>query len=758
MAHEPRAWIERVAAASARRPMTAILAWAVGTVVAVVLVATLLGDTLTTDANFTNDPEAKRANELVEDRLRGPDHPVELVVVRGAPGSADGPDLPAVVGEIAQDVRGLGPEVVASVASFYDTGNAAFVSADRDAVLIRIVMAGDDNSAADDVALVHALSVEREVPAGIEVAQAGEATLSHDFSRISEEDLAKGEAIGVPIALVVLLAVFGAVVAALVPLGLAVVAILVALGLVALVGTVWDFSFFVVNMITMMGLAVGIDYSLFIVSRYREERAHGRDTMGAIAASAQTASRAVFFSAMTVVLALLGMLLIPTTIFRSLAAGAIFVVLAALAATLTLLPAALSLLGDRVNRLRVPIVGRRVTSGAEAGPFWDTASRLVMRRPVVSLVLAAAILLVFALPLFSMRTGFSGVSTLPEGTLAARGFELLSEEFAGGMASPAEIVIDGDVRGAEVEAAVARLTEALAEDGRFGATGLEVNDAGDLAVVSAPIAADPSSNRAYDAVEDLRESVVPAAFEGVDGVEVLVGGQSAFDVDFFELTRRYTPIVFAFVLGLTFVLLMIVFRSLVVPLKAIVMNLLSVGAAYGLVVFVNQQGHGAGLLGFQQVELIEAWLPLFLFSVLFGLSMDYHVFLLSRIKEHYDETGDNTESVAFGVHSTARIITGAALIMVAVFAGFATGELTMLQQLGFGLAVAVFLDATIVRIILVPATMRLLGDRNWYLPRWLQWLPAVHLERALPPPAGGQSAVGPGAGEPETKPPVLPRR
>jgi len=486
------------------------------------------------------------------------------------------------------------------------------------------------------------------------------------------------------------------------------------------------------NMITMIGLAVGIDYSLFIVARYREERLHGREKQEAIGRAGATANRAVFFSGMTVVLALLGLLIVPNTIFRSLAGGAVFVVLVAVAASMTLLPAILSLMGDKVNALRV----RRKAGRVEAGTgFWDRATRLVMGRPVISLVAGAGLLVVLAIPYFSIHTGTSGVSTLPDDIDSKRAFVLLEENFAGGLSEPAQVVIDGDIEAPDVQSAIDELTGTVTGDEAFAAPSpLEVNEAGDLAVLAIPFRGDIYEDASVQAIRDLREEYVPDAFAETDA-RVLVGGETAFNVDFFNQSDTYMPIVFVFVLGLSFLLLTVVFRSVVLPVKAILMNLLSVGAAYGMVVMFFQQGVGPGFvkdiasaLNFIQVESIEAWLPLFLFAVLFGLSMDYHVFLLTRIREHYDLTGDNTGSVAYGLRTTAGIITGAALIMVAVFGGFAAGRLAPLQQMGFGLAVAVFLDATLVRTVLVPSAMKLLGRANWYLPRWLEWLPKLDVE------------------------------
>jgi RND superfamily putative drug exporter len=529
-----------------------------------------------------------------------------------------------------------------------------------------------------------------------------------------------------------LLVVLGAVVAGFIPILLAAFSIAIAMGATALAGLVVDFSFFVQNMITMIGLAVGIDYSLFIVARYREERLHGRDKLEAIGRAGGTANRAVFFSGMTVVLALLGLLIVPNTIFRSLASGAIFVVLVAVAASMTLLPAILALMGDRVNALRV----RRKAGRVEAGTgFWDRATRIVMGRPVISLLAGAGLLVALAIPYFSIHTGTSGVSTLPDDIEGKRAFVLLEENFAGGLSEPAEVVIDGDISAPDMQRAMDELTATITGVEAFAAPSpLEVNDAGDLAVMSIPFRGDIYEDASVQAIRDLRETYVPTAFADTDA-RVLVGGETAFNVDFFDQSDTYMPIVFVFVLGLSFLLLTVVFRSVVLPVKAILMNLLSVGAAYGMVVMFFQEGVGPGFvkdiasaLNFIQVESIEAWIPMFLFSVLFGLSMDYHVFLLTRIREHFDLTGDNTEAVAYGLRTTAGIITGAALIMVAVFGGFAAGRLSPLQQMGFGLAVAVFLDATIVRTILVPSAMKLLGRANWYLPRWLEWLPKLDVE------------------------------
>jgi uncharacterized membrane protein YdfJ with MMPL/SSD domain len=489
-----------------------------------------------------------------------------------------------------------------------------------------------------------------------------------------------------------------------------------------------------------MGLALGVDYSLFVLSRYREERSGGREQLDAIAAAGATASRAVLFSGMTFVLAMFGLVLVPNTIFRSLAAGAILVGIVSVLAALTLLPAVLGLLGDRINALRIPYFGRAAERAGTESRFWGAVVHAVMRRPVVSLVLAAGFLLALAAPVLGLETGSQGRSTLPDRFESRQGYALLQQEFPGQTTDPVEIAVAGSASSPQLRAAIERLEGELARRPSFGEPSVETSRSGDVARISVPIGGDPVSERAIAAVRELRDEVVPRAFAGVDA-EVLVTGETAEELDYHTTVDSWLVPVFAFVLGLSFVLLTIAFRSIVVPLKAIVLNLLSVGAAYGLLVLVFQEGVGNELLGLTQSENIAAWVPLFLFSILFGLSMDYQVFLLSRIRERYLQTGDSDEAVAHGVASTARLITGAALIIIAVFWGFAMGDLIMFQQMGFGVAVALLIDATIVRGVLVPAGMKLLGRRNWYLPSWLSWLPDAHVEGTARPPSAARPAT-----------------
>ncbi|MFO7571160.1 MAG: MMPL family transporter, partial [Gaiellaceae bacterium] len=497
---------------------------------------------------------------------------------------------------------------------------------------------------------------------------------------------------------------------------------------------VMELSVFIVNMLVAMGLALGIDYALFVISRYREERGLGRSQDDAIAVSGMTASRAVVFSGTAFVVAMFGMFIVPNSVMRSLAVGAITVGVVSVAAAATLLPALLGLLGDRVDSLRIPFFGRR--SFEETNPegrFWGAIMRRVLRRPALSFAVSTAGLLLLAAPVLGMSVGSRGVTTLPDRFESKQGFEALAGSLPETTTDPVEVVLAGGASLPEAAGALEALQTALARDGRFGEGTTRVSGDGEITVLSVAVQSDPRGDDAMAAVRDLREDIIPPLIEDVN-TEVLVGGTTSETLDYVDSVVDPVPLVIVFVLGLTFILLTVVFRSIVVAGTAVFLNLLSVGAAYGLLVVVFQWGVGAELLGFQQSDSIEAWVPLFLFAVLFGLSMDYQVFLLSRIRERYDLTGDTSDAVYVGVASTARIITGAALIIVAVFAGFARGDLIEFQQMGFGVGVALLLDATVIRSVVLPSAMSLLGEWNWYLPRWLEWLPEVRVEGASAAP------------------------
>jgi putative drug exporter of the RND superfamily len=718
---------ERLARASSRRPWLVVGLWLIVILVAFVLVAMFLA--FEGEAEITRTTESTQADRILDEgfpqEAANEQAITEVVVVRAEDGEVRAEVTRKRVAALADELRPAGATRVVT----YGEGRR-LVSQDGDATVLLLALGADGEDDVDGV--VDAVERLDDEP-GYRAAVTGNWTSDADEDAASLEDLKKGELFfGAPLALVVLLLVFGAVVAGLVPLMLAIASIVVALALVALLAQAYDLSVFTQNMLIGMGLALGIDYSLFTLSRYREERLQGREKLDAIGAAGATAGRAVLFSGIAFVLAMLGLLLVPSTIFRSLAVGAILVGVVSVIAALTLLPAVLTLLGDRVNALRIPFFGRAAERAGREGRFWGAIVERVMRRPVWSLVLAAGVLLVLAAPVLALDTGTSGAATLPDRFESKQGYLLLREEFPKESTEPVEIAVAGDVRGSAVEGALAQLEQELARRPIFGESTVEANEAGTVARVTVPIAGNPDGEPAIEAVRGLRGEAVPRAFASVDA-EVYVGGDTAEELDYHDTVNFWLPLVLLFVLGLSFVLLTLAFRSLVVPATAIAMNLLSVGAAYGLLVLVFQAGIGNELLGLREAETIDAWVPLFLFAVLFGLSMDYQVFLLSRIRERFSQTGDTDAAIAFGIGSTARLITGAALIIVAVFWGFAMGDTIAFQQMGFGVAVALLIDATIVRSVLVPATMKLLGERNWYLPSWLAWLPHVHVEGAQPP-------------------------
>ena len=711
---------ERLARACSRHPWRTIGAWIGALVLAFAAIALLLPGKLTSNGGAAGNPEFRQAERIEFGAF--PYNPrrdfTDIVLVRSSRYTIDQPAFRAFVGNLAQEGRATGKVHDAQI--YYQTHDSSLVSRDKHALIIPISVY--DTS---DIKPINQLVERNNGRAGFETAITGNDVRDNDFDQLSQDDLKSGELeFGLPAALIILVLVFGSVVAGLVPLLLAILAIVGGLGLVAVVSQIWELSIFVVNMLTGMGLALGIDYSLFVISRYREERTGGREPSEAIDAAGATASRAVLFSGSAFVIAMLGMLIVPNTIMRSLAAGAILVGVTSLAAALTLLPALLGLLGDRVNSLRIPLFG-----GTSEGRFWNAVVRRVLSRPALSLLLASSLLIAAAIPVLSLKIGTNGVSTLPDRFVSKQGYLALQENFPDATANPVRIVVADHASDPRVRSALKQLQTRLAGDPEFGPGPVRFAPGGEVAALDVPIRGDDAGDQALTAVRNLRSTVIPDFF-GDTGARVLVGGRTAENVDYADSVTHPTPYVFIFVLGFTLVLLTLAFRSIVVAGTAIVLNLLSVGAAYGLIVLVFEKGIGNGIFGFEQVDVIEAWVPLFLFSVLFGLSMDYQVFLLSRIKERYDETGDTTASVTWGVATTARIITGAALIIVAVFAGFAKGDLVQFQQMGFGVAIALLIDATVIRSVILPSAMKLLGRWNWYLPSWLGWLPRVAIERS----------------------------
>ena len=611
----PSTWVRR----SAENPKRVLIVWALILVASLAVNAIWSASATTTDQSFVGAPEYDRATALIEDTIGQSDASVETVVLSVSSGRIDA-DVPrAAITKMADSIRSLGPDLVASVATPWSGGDATLISKDGRTAIVPVTMGGNLNDAREHIGDVLEITDAVDGTAGMKVAVAGQAAIDLDVQEVAQSDLKTGEGIGILVAMVILVLVFGALASAILPVVLAIVSIIVALALVAIIGRFYQLQFFVTNMIAMMGLAVGIDYALFIVSRFREERAAGTERIEAIVRAGDTAGRAVLFSGITVVVALIGMLIVPMSVFLSLGAGAILVVLVALAASLTLLPAALSLTGDRINAGRVSRLLPRALRERTGGGFWPKAVGAVMRRPATSFLVTAAVLIAAAIPYFTIQTGAAGVSTLPANLDSRQAFETLQRDFSIGAVAPARIPIVGDTTSPESTATIAKITAAVAGDPVLGTPYLEPGATARGGILSVPINAEPASRESASAVRRLR-----------DATDIPVGGTPSQNVDYFDISDRYLPIVMAIRPGdVSFILLLLAFRSIVVPRLAIVVNLLSVGAAFGLLVLVFQKGYGADLLGFQQVPTIEAWVPLFLFSVLFGLSMDYHVFLLS---------------------------------------------------------------------------------------------------------------------------------
>lgn len=694
------------------------------------------------EAEFTKRGEDLAARgAALQSRQAALEETTKSTQIQAARGALRGAELEAAMGAIAAEGQALTTEGAAleadratlddDIASAQTTGNEQ--QAHVDAFLDSLT--GKDKQSS--LILVNAgkafneLDIDRWKTAvketsgdGITATTLGQTSIQDEFTHIVEEDLVQAELAGVPITLLVLIVVFGAVVAAVNSLLLAVVAITGALGLTAIVGQFMTLQLFVTNMISMLGLAVGIDYCLFVTERYREERRLGRPVIDAITTAWGTSGMAMTFSGATVILSLLGIMFVPLNVYQSMSTGAVLVVAVAVAAVLTLLPAVLAVLGDRINW---PVrTKQRETQGDEVdqawlyGGFFGRLTKLSVQHPWWVMLGSVALLVALATPALQLKTGFVGADSLPRGEVSSA-VHRLYDQWSQGQLFPVEVVATNT----ESSTALEGIVLDLESDPLVKATApIEDSPNSDVARLDVYLATSPSDPNSYQWIRDFR-----AKYSGSGPAEqILVGGQSAGELDMQIMLAPTTPLAIAFVLALSFILLMIAFRSIVVPIKAMIYNILSVGATYGVMTLVFAHGYGLNLLGYTHTPTIESWLPILLFCVLFGLSMDYHVFILSRMREHYDATGNNTESVAVGIRSTSRIITGAALIMVVVFLTFSFGSATQIQQLGFGLAVAVFLDATIIRSLLVPSLMVLMNDLNWWLPRWLHWLPKINIE------------------------------
>ena len=636
---------------------------------------------------------------------------------------ANDPLFEAAVNSVMATLREV-PQVL-NAFSYYDVPDPSLFADDSHAVLARVALQNPQDSTGhiSIEPFLEAVKQASNDTAGFEIGVVSFRVLEDELDEILDEDFSRILIYSLAIGLVILVLAFRALVAAIIPLIMAIGSIFTAIGIASLVSQVYPLVELYAEMVLLMGLAVGIDYSLFIISRYRTERAVGRVKIDAITVAANTTGRAVFYAGGTVILSLGGLMLTRDFTFISMALGAIIVVFVAVAASLTLLPGLLSLIGDNVNRFRLPFMGKE----SDQGGIWSVITGWVLARPLPLASLTIVSLIALTIPVFSLNLGFNaGADALPDALEGKRALELLEDHFSSSVIVPAKVVVDApDVNSSEIKAAVAALIERVDDDPSFlGPFDIITNDTGNLTRINVPLAGNIDDDESEDAVMLLREQIVPQIFSGT-GANVYIAGDTAEGIDFRERMFSSAYYVFAFVLGLSFLLLLVMFRSLIIPIKALALNLLSVGAVYGVLVIVFQWGWGIGLLGSEETGIIETWLPLFLFGILFGLSMDYHMLLLNRIKEEYDKHGENERAVATGIRLTAGQITSAAAVMVGVFAAFATSRVLGLQQFGLGLAVAVFIDATVIRVILLPATMKLLGRWNWYLPGWLEWLPKV---------------------------------
>ncbi len=554
-------------------------------------------------------------------------------------------------------------------------------------------------------------------------------SINDDFDKILQSDLRGSLVITLPLTFLILLIAFGTVAAALIPLILALTALLSAFGLLAiyshLIATV-DSS--ATEVVVLIGLAVGIDYSLFMLTRYRTERRHGRAKMTAIEIASSTAGRSVFFSGLIVMISLAGLFLVNESIFTSIAAGTIGVVLVSVIGSLTFLPAVMAILGNGVNWGRLPYFGR---DREEGSGFWAWLVSLVMRRPAVFVVTSLVLLLGLAFPLLHLRLGSNGLDGLPDSIEGVKAIRLMNEKWPDGTILKLNVIVTQADQPA-TKAALDKFSEAALQLKGLGVGDKPVYSTdGKVVNLTYVMAGSRNDQSNQEIVQKLRREVVPTYLKSLPGVQAYVAGGAAATYDVVNRYINSIPLVFGFVLGLSFLLLLVAFHSLIIPIKAIILNLFSSGAAYGIMVLVFQDGYLSQQIGFRPTGVIESFAPLFLFTILFGLSMDYHLFILTRIKEARDKGASSNEAVAKGISVTSGTITSAAAIMVVVFSVFVTLQIIIVRQLGLGLAVAVFIDATVIRSILLPATMRLLGDWNWWLPKFLDWLPQITIESEI---------------------------
>jgi uncharacterized membrane protein YdfJ with MMPL/SSD domain len=710
---------------SAQHRKRAILGW-----ILFVILATVIGGAVgvnnIADEDMGNG-ESRTADQAVAD-AGFPKETGEQVLVQGK-------DKAAGVNDVVTRLKAT-PHLK-EVKSPYAKGNEGQLSQDGTSALVTFKLQGEDDVAKDrvDATLAATAAAQRAHP-DLRIEQFGDASADKALSAAFEKDFKKAEYLSLPITLIILILAFGSLVAAGLPLLLALTAVMGTIGLLGPVSQIIPLDEAISSVVLLVGLAVGVDYCMFYVRREMEERDAGKGPEAALEAAAATSGRAVLISGVTVMVAMAGMFLAGSAVFTSFGVGTILVVAVAVLGSLTVLPAMLSWLGQKgwTEKGRVPYLsGLRHRNHGESR-VWGSILDRVLKRPATSAALATILLLALALPALGIHTVNPGVAGLPRSLPIMQTYDRIQDKFPGGPL-PASIVVEADdVNAPAVRAAITDLERTAAATKGFGRpVTVTTNPDHTLAQVDIPLAGDGTDAQSEAALATLRDDVIPRTIGKVDGTAVNVTGMTAGSKDFNDVMKARLPIVFAFVLGLAFILLLVTFRSIVIPIKAIVLNLLSVGAAYGILKLVFQDGHGESLLGFHSIGGITSWLPLFLFVILFGLSMDYHVFILSRIREAVDGGMSTDRAVTHGIKSTAGVVTSAAIVMVAVFSIFATLSSLEFKQMGVGLAAAVLIDATIVRAVLLPATMKLLGDWNWYLPKRLSWLPKFEHERAPEP-------------------------
>jgi len=719
---------------SAAHWKTAVTAWLVFCVLAIALgsaAGTKLLKQADTAAGGTRDAE-----QLLE-HANFPDRAGESVLVQSKTQTIGDAPFRAAVTDVVRTVSRL-PDVQ-RVRSPLAPGNAGQVAKDGRSALVQFQIRGEvDTSDKRVQPVLDAVGRVQQRHAGFTVAEFGFASSTHELSKTLSKDFKRAEYSSLPVTLVILLIAFGALVAAGLPVLLAFSGVLATIGLGALASHVVAAGDATKSVILLIGMAVGVDYSLFYLRREREERARGLSPGDALRKAAATSGHAVFISGLTVLIAMAGMLFTGNAVFTSIAVGAMLMVAVALVGSLSILPAMLAKLGHRVDKGRIPFVRRR---GDGESRVWSYVLDRVLDRPVVSAVLSAGALLALAVPTLSLHTQLPSFTDLPKSLPMVGTYEAIQKAFPGAQ-TPAEVVVGADdVTSPKVQRAIGTLEQkALASGQMFKPISTEINPAHTVERISIALAGNGSDGVSVKALNTLRDRVIPESVGRVSGVDAAVTGETAGTHDFNQQMKSHAPFVFLFVLALCFLLMLVTFRSIVIPIKAVLLNLLSVGAAYGLLVLVFQHRFAQGLLGFHSNGAITSWLPLFMFVILFGLSMDYHVFILSRIKELVDGGMPTEEAVATGIKRTASTVTSAAVVMVAVFAIFVTLRTLDIKQMGFGLAAAILVDSTVVRAVLLPSVMKLLGDWNWYLPRWLDWLP--HLGGESERPVRGGERVG----------------